>query len=123
MAQKRLLMVDDNPELGEIVRFVAEELGYEVIIPTHGKEFMQQFDSFKPTTVVIAIVMPNIDGIELIQWLHERECKAKILVTPGLNDRYAKIAKSLGDAFGLDITVIEKSIESTAIRTALAYSH
>ena len=115
-------MVDDNPELGAIVRFVAEELGYDVRVTTQGEEFMQLFDSFNPTTVIIAIVMPNIDGIELIQWLHERNCTARILVTPGPNDRYAKIAKTLGDALGLDISVIGKSTKSTAFRTALAYS-
>lgn len=115
-------MVDDNPELGEIVRFVAEELGYTVRVTTHGEDFMQLFDSFNPTTVIIAIVMPNIDGIELIKWLHERKCSARILVTPGLNDRYAKIAKTLGDALGLDISIVGNSTESTAFRTALAYS-
>jgi len=119
MTEKRLLMVDDSPDLGEIVRFIAEELRYDVRITTRGKEFMQLFDSFHPTTVIVAIDLPDTDGIELVQWLHERKCCAKILVTAGLNDRYAKIAKSLGDALGLDISVIEKPAESFEFRAAL----
>ncbi|NKB60474.1 MAG: response regulator [Alphaproteobacteria bacterium] len=120
MTDKRLLMVDDEPALGEIVRFVAEDLGYDVQITTHGKEFMQAFESFEPTTIIVDIVMPNIDGIELIHWLHGHDCDAKILVTSGSSEAYARMARNLGDARGLDISVIEKPFRTATLRALLA---
>lgn len=113
-------MVDDEPALGEIVRFVAEDLGYDVQITTHGKEFMQAFESFEPTTIIVDIVMPNIDGIELIHWLHGHDCDAKILVTSGSSEAYARMARNLGDARGLDISVIEKPFRTATLRALLA---
>lgn len=120
MTGKRLLVVDDEPELAEIVQSVAENLGYDVRITSHGKEFMQAFERFEPTAVVVDIIMPNIDGIELIHWLQERECRAKVFVTSGSSDRYASMAKALGDALGLDMAVIMKPYRVATLRTALA---
>ena len=77
MADKRLLIVDDLPELGEIVGRVAGNMGYDVPVTTHAEEFKRDFDSFDPTTVILNIVMPDTDGIELIDWLIERDCNAK----------------------------------------------
>lgn len=68
---KRLLVVDDQPALGEIVRRTAEGLDYEVVVTTHAEEFMAEYESFDPTAIVLDIVMPDIDGIELVGWSNE----------------------------------------------------
>ena len=40
--------------------------------------------------------MPDIEGIELVQWLAEQSCKARILVVTGDNPYYGKMALGLG---------------------------
>lgn len=72
MSDKRLLIVDDQPALGEIVRRTAAGLGYDVKVTTHAEEFMAVFDDFNPTAIVLDIVMPDIDGIELVAWLVDK---------------------------------------------------
>ncbi len=116
---KRLLIVDDQPALGEIVRRTAEGLGYEVKVTTHAEEFMAEFDTFDPTAIVLDIVMPDIDGIELVGWLVDRECCARILVASGYNKRYAKMAETLGVAKGLEISFLEKPYRIAELRDAL----
>lgn len=120
MADKRLLVVDDQPALGEIVRRAAEEMGYEVRVAVHAEEFMEAFDAFAPTVVVLDIVMPDIDGIELVSWLVARKCQAKILVASGYNARYAKMAETLGADKGLQISFLEKPFRIADLRAALS---
>jgi CheY-like chemotaxis protein len=120
MAEKRLLVVDDQPALGEIVRRTAEGLDYEVVVTEHAEEFMAEYETFDPTTIVLDIVMPDIDGIELVAWLVERKCRARILVASGYNNRYAKMAETLGAAKGLQIMFLEKPFRITELRDALA---
>lgn len=120
MNGKRLLLVDDLPDMGRIVERVAEQLGYEVQVTTHGKEFMQVYDSFNPTTVFLDIVMPGIDGIELIGWLNRRKCSAEIFVASAFNPKYAELAEKLGAAKGLDISYIVKPFRIADLRAVLA---
>jgi DNA-binding response OmpR family regulator len=119
MSDKRLLIVDDQPALGEIVRRTAAGLGYDVKVTTHAEEFMAVFDDFNPTAIVLDIVMPDIDGIELVAWLLDRGCDARILVASGYNKRYAKMAETLGVAKGLEIGFLEKPYRIAELREAL----
>ena len=119
MAANRLLIVDDQPALGEIVRRTAEGLDYEVMVTTHADQFMAEYENFDPTTIDLDIVMPDIDGIELVAWLVERKCGARILVASGYNNRYAKMAETLGAAKGLEIMFLEKPFRINELRDAL----
>lgn len=120
MPDKRLLIVDDLPELGKIVGRVADNLGYEVRITSHGDDFKRDYESFDPTAVVLDIVMPDIDGIELIDWLIERNCSAKIFVASAYNPSYAHMAKTLGVAKGLEVSFIQKPFRIAELRTSLS---
>ncbi len=120
MAEKRLLIVDNLPELGEVVGRVAGTMGYDVRVTTHAEDFKRDFDSFDPTTVVLDIVMPDVDGIELIDWLTGKDCSARILVASAYNPSYARMAETLGAAKGLEISFIEKPFRIAELRSSLA---
>ena len=72
MKEKRLLIVDDEPAFGEFVRDVALALDYEVIVTTSGKAFQQCYGNFQPTMIMLDMVMPEMDGNELVLWLMEQ---------------------------------------------------
>ncbi len=120
MDVRRLLVVDDRPEMGEMVRRVASGLGYDVQVTTHANEFMEIFDVFDPSVVVLDIVMPDIDGIELVKWLYERGSRVRVFVTTAFNPRYAEMAETLGEAKGLDVSLIKKPFRVAELREALA---
>ena len=120
MFEKRLLVVDDVPELGEAVGFLGEALGYECKVTAHGKDFMREYERFKPTAVVLDIVMPEIDGITLVRWLKSKDCTAKVLVASGVNEGYADFAETVGDENGLDITRLSKPFVLGEFSAALA---
>lgn len=120
MTEKRLLIVDDIAEMAEVVGVIAEDMGYDVEIVTHANDFMQRIDKYDPTVIMLDIVMPDIDGFELVKWLRERGCGAKIIVASAGNLDYAKLARSLGAGRGLDISVVEKPFQVDKLQDALA---
>ena len=120
MSDKRLLIVDDVPELGEAVGFLAEALGYACKMTTHGKDFMREYERFQLTAVVLDIVMPEIDGITLVRWLQQKSCSAKVLIASGVNPDYTDFAETICDENGLDITRLSKSFVLKEFSAALA---
>jgi len=101
MTTKRLLIVDDEPDFLVVVRRVAERLGYEVETMTHGRDFKEAYARFDPTVIILDMIMPEVDGIELVEWLAGVRCKARIIIVSGFTPIYAKNAVALGEARGL----------------------
>ena len=120
MSAARVLVLDDEPEFGAFVSKVAEKMGCEVEVTDRAAAFQERLPVFKPTLIVLDVVMPEIDGIEVLKWLAERDCQARILVVTGFNPRYTDMAGVLGDAIGLDIETHTKPISLKDLRTAIA---
>ena len=120
MSNKRLLVVDDNKPFLEFVRKVAVELGYDVELASEGVAFKKLYESFKPDTVVIDLIMPDLDGMELIQWLAEKDASAQVIVVTGYSPEYAGLAKMLGEGKGLAaVKTMIKPIKAADLRAAL----
>ncbi len=120
MSNKRLLVVDDNKPFLEFVRKVAVELGYDVELASEGVAFKKLYESFKPDTVVIDLIMPDLDGMELIQWLAEKDAGAQVIVVTGYSPEYAGLAKMLGEGKGLAaVKAMIKPIKAADLRAAL----
>ncbi len=120
-AKQRLLIVDDEPGFGEFVRKVAVEAGFEVEVTTDGYQFQQRYETFNPTVVVVDLIMPDIEGIELVQWVANREAPAHLIVVTGYSPEYAKLAKTLGEAKGLpSVASLIKPVKVAKLRGALA---
>ncbi len=116
----RLLVVDDDPGFGELVRKVGLKLDFEVEVAINGKEFTRAYDSFDPTVVVLDMVMPDVEGIELIQWLGERGADVHVIVVTGYTPRYAALAKKLAEAKGLrSVAALSKPVRLNDLQAAL----
>jgi CheY-like chemotaxis protein len=124
MSKKRLLAVDDNKPFLEFVRKVAVELGYDVEVATSGAAFKKLFEDFQPHSVVVDLIMPDIDGMEIIQWLANQETPSRsiqVIVVTGYSPEYANLAKMLGEGKGLTaVKTLTKPIKAKALRDALS---
>ena len=119
-ARGRLLVVDDEPQFAEFVRRVAESLGYEVAVTHHAHQFQDAYQKVDPTVIVLDVVMPDIDGVELIGWLAERDCRAELIVVTGFDESYLGWAERLGAANGLErINCFSKPVRLRDLRSAL----
>lgn len=120
MCSKRLLIVDDEPRFATFVGKVAAPLGYNVEITTHGRDFQKAYRKKKPDTIVIDMVMPEIDGNELILWLVKEECDADIIIITGFSPDYAVNARLLAEFKGLhSVRTLSKPVSVARLRTIL----
>lgn len=120
-ANRRLLVCDDEPAFGRLVRTIAEEMGYEVAVTTDGVGLTQAYDRFSPTTIILDMVMPEMDGNEVVLWLARRGCQAKLIIITGYTPDYATHAKTLAEFKGLGpVTTLRKPIDIDELRAVLA---
>ena len=120
MSKKRLLAVDDSKPFLEFVRKVAVDLGYDVELADNGADFKKLYGTFHPNLVVVDLIMPDIDGMELIQWLAELDTPARVIVVTGYSPEYASLAKMLGEGKGLTtVKTLTKPIKVNDLRSAL----
>ena len=120
MSEKRLLVIDDEPEIGEFVRKVAIGLGYEVQVATDGHAFQAAYHQLHPTTIVMDMVMPEMDGNELVLWLMEQHYDANLIIITGYNPDYAKDARLLAEFKGLrSVITLIKPIRLDKLREVL----
>jgi CheY-like chemotaxis protein len=120
MHDKRLLVCDDEPAFARFVKNVAEDLGYEVRVTTEGHAFIETYESFEPTTIVLDMIMPGMDGNELVLWLAKRKCTARVIIITGYTPDYATHAKILAEFKGLGpVTTLHKPVDVSQLRAAL----
>ena len=112
--------MDDEPDFTEFVREVAEGLGFEVTIVNQSLKFKSTFEAIKPTMIVLDIVMPDIDGIELIEWLADVGNEAGVIIVTGYNPHFAEAAKVFAEVKGrFLVTSITKPVSLAALSAAL----
>ncbi len=123
MQDKRLLICDDEPAFGRFVKNVAEDLGYAVRVTTEGRAFIEAYGGFKPTTIILDMIMPGMDGNELVLWLAKQRCTARVIIITGYTPDYAMHAKILAEFKGLGpVTTLHKPIEISRLRAVLGPS-
>lgn len=98
---RRALIVDDNPSVGTTVARVARRCGYDTIVTDDAGDFLARAETWKPTLVIIDLVMPDVDGIELIRHLGKRKSPARVMLISGFDARVLEVAQQLGEAYGL----------------------
>src|SRR5262245_40332128 len=69
--QRRILVVDDEPQIARVLRRSLVSHGYEVQVAAEGEEALTTFGVWKPDVVVTDIAMPNMGGLELCRRLRK----------------------------------------------------
>lgn len=104
MIQKHLIVVDDEPEVGQMVKNLATELGFAVTVSSSADQAVRLCQAAPPDVILMDMVMPGTDGIELLMSLSVIAVTAKIILMSGYDKSYLKMGQSLGRAKGLSIT-------------------
>ncbi len=123
MTAKRLLIVDDEPRFAAFVERVAQRMGFDVEVTQHGRDFMSSYLRCTPEVVVIDMVMPDIDGNELVLWLVEQGSAANIIIITGYHPDYAVNARLLAEFKGLrSVQTLSKPVDVSRLREALVHA-
>ena len=79
--QPLVLVADDEPRITKLVSIALSEEGFRVVTANGGEEALQKAEEVRPDIILLDIVMPDLDGIEVMRPLRERRPVAVILLT------------------------------------------
>lgn len=123
---KRILLVEDEKEISLMVKNYLTKEGYIVDTAFNGEEGLFQFRRKDYSLVILDIMMPKMDGIDLIKRIREKSNVPAII----LSAKDGEIDKALGLGFGADdyvakpFSMVELSARvKAAIRRATEYSN
>ena len=78
-APKKILVIDDNPTIVELVRYAVSLQGnYEVVVAYDGEEGLRRFYQERPDCVIIDVRMPRMDGYQLARCLRGDASSANV---------------------------------------------
>jgi two-component system alkaline phosphatase synthesis response regulator PhoP/two-component system response regulator VicR len=77
---RKILAVDDEKHIVRLVQVNLERQGYEVVTANDGKEALEKVESEHPDLVVLDVMMPYMDGFEVLQNLRRNPETANIPV-------------------------------------------
>jgi two-component system response regulator (stage 0 sporulation protein F) len=96
----KVLIVDDEPSIRELLRTAFQTRGYEVAEAENGEAALAQYAAFRPSVIVMDLIMPGMEGIEAIRHLRKTDSKVHIIALSGGGNLgfvdYLKYAEQLG---------------------------
>jgi len=101
--ENRLMVMDDDPDVGAFFGQVRQDLGFEVRIVADPEQFGPNVLEFSPSVILLDLQMPGRDGIELLRELASLDRNPKVLIASGLDSRVLTTAQELGMSMGVDV--------------------
>lgn len=98
----RLLVLDDEPEVGDMIRRVGESAGFHTTWAASVKAFDASRRIQAPDLLALDIVLPDADGIELVNSLAREGCQTPLILFSGYPD-YLLVAAKLARAKRLNL--------------------
>ncbi|WP_224381348.1 response regulator transcription factor [Clostridium perfringens] len=76
-----MLIVDDDENICEVIKMYLETTGYNVKVAHDGKAAKEEFVNFSPNLVVLDMMLPGIDGMEVLKWIRKDSNVPVIMLT------------------------------------------
>lgn len=99
MEKRKILVIDDEPDLLTLVKARLDKEGFETLVAPGGKEGIDDAFKFKPDLILLDIMMPDINGFQVLKELKLKEETKNIPVvafTALAEEDNVKSAKRLG---------------------------
>ncbi len=90
----KILLVDDEPDIVEIISYSLKNANYDVYSAFNGLEAIKVAKSIKPDLIILDVMMPEMDGIEACEIIREDQVVGKTLITflSARGEDYSQIA-------------------------------
>lgn len=117
---KRLLVLDDDPDMCALVVSAATSAGYQATSST-------DFDGFAASltrdtnVVVLDLMMPEVDGIQVLRYLSSQNYASDIVLISGYDKKVLKVAGQLAEALGLKLRAsVQKPVTLKSLQEILS---
>lgn len=99
--KEKILVVDDEPDAVELIEFSLKQAGYDVITAADGAEAVRKAQSFLPNLIVLDLMLPEIDGLEVCRLLRRNQSTASIPILM-LTAKAAEVDRVVGFELGAE---------------------
>lgn len=83
---KRVLVVDDQPQIVKLVETFLTQKGFSVKTAISGKEALEICNSWRPQIILLDIIMPEMDGFETLLKIQEWNVNVSVIMVTSLDD-------------------------------------
>ena len=97
VGKRKILVVDDDPDAVEIIRFFLSDAGYEVTSAVNGQDAIKKAEEIEPDLITLDIKMPVMDGLQAASALRARPETKKIPIMA-----ISIVGDELGEKEGID---------------------
>jgi len=95
-----ILLVEDDPACATMLRTALNAFGHQVVLAPDGRQALRLFDPLAMNVAVVDLMLPEMDGMELILKLQEREPSVRVIAMTGGGrgkpEAYLRMAERLG---------------------------
>jgi DNA-binding response OmpR family regulator len=98
MARSKILLVDDEPKVCELIKAYLVKDGYDVVIAADGKSAIDQAQRYKPDLILLDLNLPELDGLEVCRTIRKQSNVPIIMLTA----RDEEVDKIVGLEMGAD---------------------
>lgn len=99
----KILVVDDDENICEVIKMYLENSGYETSVCHDGKKAEEMYMEYKPDLVLLDIMLPHIDGIDVLKWIR-RDGETPVIMITAKGDTFDKV---LGLELGADDYIVK----------------
>lgn len=85
---RKVLIIDDEPEIGQILKEFLGELKYRAFSAQTAKDGLEIFLKERPQVVFIDCILPRVNGFECLKAIKDIEPGARVVMMSGMNDRH-----------------------------------
>jgi CheY-like chemotaxis protein len=106
---KKLMVIDDAVGFTRVIEMIAQQLGFSVRSLNDPMQAIAAFVEFKPDVLVLDMIMPEKDGIDVLHEILTTGIPASIVLTSGYGESYLRLAKGLAKFHQIpDVSVLHK---------------
>ena len=103
MANEKILVVDDDANICELLRLYLTKEGYQVTVANDGEEGLEKFNAVKPDMVLLDVMMPRMDGLEVCRRIRKAG-NTPVMMLTAKGETFDKV---LGLELGADDYVVK----------------
>ena len=92
---KKLLVIDDQTGITKVVEMIAKQLGLNARSLNSSAQATETFIAFKPDVVMLDMIMPEKDGIDVLNEILLTGIPVKVILTSGFSDSYLRLAEGV----------------------------
>ncbi|MFL0252142.1 response regulator [Clostridium neuense] len=86
----KVLIVDDDENISEVIKLYLDSSGYSTKVCSDGKEAEDNFLEYKPDIVLLDIMLPKIDGVDVLKWIR-KEFNTPVIMLTAKGETFDKV--------------------------------